>query len=73
MKSDEDRAEVFFQLEKQVAISILKGMPLSECAHLHGITKLKCQTIVNTYCLKSNRYLYDTLRWYPFDPGAPIT
>lgn len=73
MKSDEDKAEVFSQLERQVAISILKGMPLSKCARLHGITKLKCQTIVNTYCLKSNRDLYDTLRWNPFDPGAALT
>ncbi|MBC2694159.1 MAG: hypothetical protein HF982_02550 [Desulfobacteraceae bacterium] len=60
-------------MEKQVAISILKGMTLSKCAHLHGISKLKCQTIVNTYCLKSNRALYDKLRWNPFDPGAPVT
>lgn len=73
MKSDEYSAGVFSQLEKQVAISILKGMTLSKCAHLHGISKLKCQTIVNTYCLKSNRALYDKLRWNPFDPGAPVT
>lgn len=73
MKSDEYSAEVFSQLEKEVAISILKGMPLSKCAHLHGISKLKCQTIVNTYCFKSNRALYDTLRWNPFVPAAPVT
>ncbi len=73
MKSDEYSVDVFSQLDKQVAISILKGMPLSKCAHLHGISKLKCQTILNTYCLKSNRTLYDTLRWNPFDPGAPVT
>jgi RNA polymerase alpha subunit len=73
MKSDEDRVNVFSQLEKQVAVSILKGMPLSKCSYVHGITKLKCQTVVNTYCLKSNRDLYDTLRWNPFDPVAPIS
>lgn len=73
MKSDKYSMEVFSPLEKQISISILKGMPLSKCTHLHGISKLKCKTIVHTYCLKSTRALYDTLRWNPFVPEAPVT
>ncbi|KPA15220.1 protein containing RNA polymerase, alpha subunit [Candidatus Magnetomorum sp. HK-1] len=34
--------------------------------------KLKCQTIVNKYCFKSNRIVYDTLRQNQFEIVAPI-
>lgn len=73
MEINEEKKELFTQLEKKVAISILKGASISSCAQKHGLSKLKCQTIVNTYCAKSNRSLYDSLRWNPFDTAAPIT
>ncbi len=73
LKTDENNARLFSKLEEQVALSILKGMPVSKCAQLHGLSKLKCQTIVNTYCFKSNRRLYDTLRKNHFEVIAPIS
>lgn len=71
-KTDENNTRLFSKLEENVALSILRGMSVIKCAHLHGLSKLKCQTIVNTYCFKSNRRIYDTLRWNQFETVAPI-
>jgi len=70
MKCKEDRKEVFSKLEKKVAISILNGMSLSNCSTIFGINKVKCNAILNTFCMKSNRVLYDKLRQSPFEPVA---
>jgi NAD-dependent DNA ligase len=71
-KTDENNANLFSKLEEQVALSILKGMSVTKCAHFYGLSKLKCQTIVNKYCFKSNRIVYDTLRRNQFEIVAPI-
>ena len=73
LKIEENNKRLFSKLEEHVALSILKGMPVPKCAQLHGLSKLKCQTIVNTYCFKSNRRLYDTLRRNHFEVVASIS
>jgi hypothetical protein len=68
MKSTKDKKEVFSKFEKKVAISILTGMSVSKCSKLFEINGIMSQTILNTFCMKSNRFLYDKLqgRSYPW-------
>ncbi len=70
MKCKDERKEAFSILEKRIAISILNGMPLSNCSAIFRISKVKCKTILNTFCMKSNRILYDKLRQSSFEPVA---
>ncbi len=70
MKCKNERKKVFTKLEKKIAISILKGMALSNCSNKFQISKVKCYSILNAFCMKSNRNLYDKLRFSPFEPVA---
>ena len=71
MKNIKDKKEVFSELEKEVAVSILNGMSIPKCSKLFEINKIKCQTILNTFCMKSNRFLYEELLRNPFEwPGT---
>jgi DNA-directed RNA polymerase alpha subunit len=62
MKSTKDKKEVFSKFEKKVAISILTGMSVSKCSKLFEIDRIMSQTILSTFCMKSNRFLYDKLQ-----------
>ena len=68
MKNTGDQKEVFSKFEKKVATSILTGMSISKCSKLFEIDRIMSQTILNTFCMKSNRFLYDKLqgRSYPW-------
>ena len=70
MKNTENKREVFSQLERKVAVSILNGMSISKCSKLFEMGKIKCQTILNTFCMKSNRFLYENLQRSPFEWSA---
>lgn len=61
------------QEEEQVAVSILEGMTIPACSRHYGLAEHRCITIVDRYCSRTNRLLYDTLRRLPCDLGAPIT
>jgi hypothetical protein len=70
MKDIQDKKEVFSELEKKVAISILNGTPISKCSKQFEVGKIWCQTILNIFCMKSNRFLYENLQRSPFEwPG----
>ena len=62
MKNSEDKKELFSELEKEIAISILKGMSISKCSKQFEVGKLRCQTILNIFCMKSNHILYIKLQ-----------
>ena len=68
MKNAVEQKEVFSKLERKVTISILTGMSVSKCSKLFEVGKIRCQTILNIFCMKSNRFLYDKLlgRSYPW-------
>jgi len=57
---------VFSQKEKDIAISILNGMSISKCSGKFELTKVRCQTVLNTFCMKSNHLLYAKLQQAPF-------
>ena len=65
--------ELYFQLEKQVALSILKGETLKSCARHKGISEHKCRSIVNNFCAKSDYTLYKSLRWNQWANCAPLS
>jgi len=72
MKCKKAKTEVFSKLEKKIAISLLTGMSFPNCSAIFKINKFKCNAIVSTFCMKSNRLLYDKLWHPPFEP-VPIT
>ena len=66
MKNTKDKKEVFSELEKKVAKSLLDGMSISKCSKTFEIDNIKCQTILNIFCMKSNRFLYEKLQGRSF-------
>jgi len=66
MKNTDNKREVFSQVEKNIAISILEGMPVSKCTKLFEMSKVQCQTILNIFCRKSNPFIYEKLQKHPF-------
>ena len=65
--------QLFSTKEKNIAISILNGASISECSRLYSVSKVKCQAILNTFCSKSNRSLFCSLRHSEFDFNVPLT
>ncbi len=63
---------LFSKIEIEIAKSILEGQPIPSCACHYGISKVKCLSIVNDYCSKSDHTLYEQLRYNPFDKLAPL-
>jgi hypothetical protein len=72
MKNTEGRNEVFSEKQKKIAISILNGMSIPKCSEKFKEEKIRCQTIVNHFCMKSNYLLYEELQ-HPLYESAPIT
>ena len=66
MKDNQDKNTVFSETEKRIAISILNGMSISKCSKQFDVGKIRCQTILNIFCMKSNHFLYEKLQQTPF-------
>lgn len=56
----------------KVAIAVLRGATIPDTAKKYGISKLHCQKMVNLYCARSDRPLYDTLYNYYNDFKVPL-
>jgi len=66
MENIQDKKEVFSEKEKEIAISILKGMSISKCSRQFKVGELGCESILNIFCMKSNHSLYIKLQQSPF-------
>ena len=66
-----DRKKSLFSGRDNIAISILNGMSISKCSKMFEINKVRCQAILNIFCMKSNHYFYNKLQRSPF-VWAPI-
>jgi len=70
MKNEKGKKQVFSELEKEVAISILNGMPLQKCSILFGVDESNCKKILHKFCMRSNRFLYEKLQNNYFNPAS---
>jgi hypothetical protein len=66
MTNSKNNKQVFSQKEKDIAISILNGMSIPKCSKKFHLNRIKCQTILNNFCMKSNPFLYEDLQSSPF-------
>ena len=66
MENIQDKKEVFSEKEKEIAISILKGMSISKCSRQFKVGELGCESILKIFCMKSNHSLYIKLQQSPF-------
>ena len=66
MGNIQDKKEVFSEKEKEIAVSILEGMPISKCVRQFKVGELGCESILNIFCMKSNHSLYIKLQQSPF-------
>ena len=59
--------------QTKVAVAVLSGTTIANTAKEHRISLLNCKRMVNIYCAKLDRPLYDKLRNYPFgNSEAPL-
>jgi len=70
MTNMKNNKQVFSKKEKDIAISILNGMSVPKCSETFKVDKIRCQTILNNFCMKSNPFLYEELRRSPFNWAA---
>lgn len=66
MTNIKNNKQVFSQKEKDIAISILNGMSIPKCSKTFNVDRIKCRTILNNFCMKSNPFLYEELQRSPF-------
>jgi hypothetical protein len=66
------KKDAYSQKERDIAISILNGMSIPKCAKKFKESEIKCQTIVNHFCMKSNYILFEKCQ-HPLYKSAQIT